>query len=293
MTRVFPKFDGGTLQLFVSEEGFLAECELQVSERVTGFTEKKGSAQEEHEYGPGSVYYQKELNRFFETTGVLWWFPASCVTTERIAEKLLDAFSYKFGVQKRDLGIGLFSSNFSPIGSEKRKGACIFDATHGSLRLTEMLATNFAEVVEESLHFAHAQKEQLTIDELSELKQYVESIKQEGIEDEFSEHCDDDNWVKILAPGEKGIYHSANGPTDVIIIEYRYTPHGLLYELNNPNEKDQYDINPSLSRNRRLSQKIEKVAPTKWLVAANAVQPIPGESKVMEVNLITGESRAC
>ena len=79
----------------------------------------------------------------------------------------------------------------------------------------------------------------------------------------------------------------------MIIIEYRYTPHGLLYELNNPNEKDQYDINPSLSRNRRLSQKIEKVAPTKWLVAANAVQPIPGESKVMEVNLITGESRAC
>ncbi len=74
MTKVFPSFDGGILQLFRSDEGFVAESELQVSERVTGFTEQRGSTKSEYEYGPGSDFYQKELNRFFETTGVCWYF---------------------------------------------------------------------------------------------------------------------------------------------------------------------------------------------------------------------------
>ena len=74
-TMVFPRFQGGVLRLSRSETGFLAEAEMQVSERVLGFTERRGSAKpEEHRYGPSSPYYQREINRFFETTGVCWYF---------------------------------------------------------------------------------------------------------------------------------------------------------------------------------------------------------------------------
>ncbi|MBW2005319.1 MAG: DEAD/DEAH box helicase, partial [Deltaproteobacteria bacterium] len=139
-TMVFPRFQGGILNLLRSDDCFIAEAEMQVSQRVTGFTNQRGSIKEEHLYGPSSQFYQRELNRFFETTGVCWFFTENYLNSEAMAHRILEAFCAKFGVQERDLGTGTFYSNISPIGTEKCKGACIFDATHGSLRLTERLA---------------------------------------------------------------------------------------------------------------------------------------------------------
>src|SRR5439155_6888638 len=138
-TMVFPRFHGGILSLYRSDCGFLAEAEMQVSERVQGFTEQRGSAKEEHRYGPGSTYYQRELNRFFETTGICWYFPEKHLITEAVASSILDAFCSEFGIQQRDLGVGLFNSKQSPFGVGKCQGACIFDETNGSLRLRQRL----------------------------------------------------------------------------------------------------------------------------------------------------------
>ena len=75
-TRVFPRFNGGILAFSKSNTGFIAETEMQVSERVLGFVEKRGGAQPiEHRYGPGPEFFRRDINRFFETTGVCWNFP--------------------------------------------------------------------------------------------------------------------------------------------------------------------------------------------------------------------------
>ena len=74
-TVVFPRFRGGVLNLLQSDDGMVAEVELQVSERVVGFVEQRGRAKTEHLYGPGSEYHQKPIARFFQTTGVCWYFP--------------------------------------------------------------------------------------------------------------------------------------------------------------------------------------------------------------------------
>ncbi len=84
--KAFPQFQGGLLRLWTAESGFVAEVEMQVSERVLGFTERRGSATEKHLYGPASPYFQRELNRFFETTGVAWWFKRAVRISEATVE---------------------------------------------------------------------------------------------------------------------------------------------------------------------------------------------------------------
>ncbi|RLB04014.1 MAG: ATP-dependent helicase [Deltaproteobacteria bacterium] len=291
-TMVFPNFEGGMLKLFRSDEGFVAESEMQVSERVTGFIEQRGSTKENHEYGPSSTFSQRELNRFFETTGVCWWFPVAYVNSEVMASRILEAFCFKFGVQRRDLGIGTFHSNTSPIGLEKCKGICIFDATHGSLRLTERLAENFAEVLEEAISFAQSQRDSLAIYELEELSRFVRDLRSEGIEDiQKIELDDEENWTKVIAPGEKGIYDSAKGPMEVLVLDHRYTPQGLMYELKHPKGRRKFDITTPLSKNVPLLERIVPKTGVKWLVAANTGRPGPGETRMVLVNLMTGESK--
>ena len=71
----FPDLGAGILYLRHFTSGFLAEAEMQVSERVTGFKEKRGKAETAHIYGPGSSFNQQPLMRFIRTTGVCWFSP--------------------------------------------------------------------------------------------------------------------------------------------------------------------------------------------------------------------------
>ena len=54
--------------------------------------------------------------------------------------------------------MGPFHVRVSPTGIEKCLGMCIFDATQGSLRLTERLADSFGDILEEAILFARLQK---------------------------------------------------------------------------------------------------------------------------------------
>src|SRR5439155_26221956 len=63
-TMVFPHFEGDLLTFLRSGAGFVAEAEMQVSERVLGFNEMRGRNKTAYKYGPGSPYSQRELTRF-------------------------------------------------------------------------------------------------------------------------------------------------------------------------------------------------------------------------------------
>lgn len=264
-TMVFPRFQGGILSLFRSQTGFLAEAEMQVSERVLGFTEQRGSVKEEHRYGPTSSYYQRELNRFFETTGVCWYFPEKQTISEAMALRIRDAFCVELGVQERDLGVGLFHSRQSPLGDERCQGVCVFDSTHGSLRLTQRLAENFPQVVAAAISIARAQEDSIALGELEAFRLLVGELRPAVSETLVPSSAGEGDWVTVIAPGQRAIYVSEAGTREVEVVAYRYTPQGLMYQLVPPEPH------------------------TKWMVAAGAVQPLYGETKIVRANLVTGE----
>jgi DEAD/DEAH box helicase domain-containing protein len=268
-TMVFPRFEGAFLQFFRSDTGFLAETEMQVSERVVGFTEQRGSAKpEEHLYGPASLYYRREINRFFETTGVCWYFPDKAVVGERTAQLIAEGFCTEFGVQDRDLGFGIFTAMQSPLGGGRCKGACVYDATNGSLRLTQRLAERFLKVIPTAITIAQTREEVEAVRQLRLLERAAADLRPATAEQQSAGPSQaDGDWVVVIAANQEAIYQSQDGPITVTVKGHRYTPHGLMYELASPSPDG------------------------KWLIADSALIPMEGSTMRILANLVTGETK--
>jgi DEAD/DEAH box helicase domain-containing protein len=268
-TKVFPRFQGGMLNYYRSPDGFVVEAEMQVSERVLGFTELRGSVRSSHQYGPGSPYSQRPLTRFFETTGVCWYFSLPGIMSEEIATRLLSVFCERFAIQERDLGIGAFFARRGPADEPNIAGYCIYDATQGSLRLTQLLATHFHDVATAAAtHPAtHDAVDSTWNTYLQMLASAAEELAPQRLPDMplAGESASDDEWVRVIANGEPAIFLTAESAREVVIRECRYTPRGLMYRLEH-----------------------EDAA---WWVPFNAVQAIHGETKMVQMNLMTGETK--
>lgn len=264
----FPQFQGGIHCLLKSSKGFVAEANIQVSERVLGFTEQRGSAKaERHLYGIGSPYYQHELTRFFETTGVCWYFPESSLRSEEMATILLEAFCNVSAIQTRDVGMGLFYSKLSPLGDEQCQGACIFDAATGSLRLTQKLAETFDGVVLEAVRIATDRGQTDDVTKLQQLSGYSKELRliPQSIEPQIKPLGVAPEWVEVVAEGERAMYSTVAGNEEVVIKGYRYNPDGLTYEI--------VSNDPKLRR----------------FVSTSAVHPLHGLTKLVKYNVYTGD----
>ena len=258
---VFPRFNGGIRSLWRSEVGFVAEVEVQVSERVLGFVERRGSTTEEHRYGPPSPYHQRELNRFFETTGVCWYFPEGCAS-DTAAAQVMETYCEQFGVQARDVGFGRFHSKTSPLGSGTCQGFCIFDATVGSLRLTQKLGERFAEVVRAAGSRAEAGGGAELRASLVHLAGRVSQLSPTGVQERLTiAEGPSRNSTEVIAPGQKAMLKGKTETQTVEVLGHRSTPHGLMYELVPPQ------------------------AGVKWLVAASEIKPLYSETAMLRVNL--------
>ena len=266
---VFPKFHGGVLNFQHSDTGFVAEAEVQVSERVMGFTERRGPNKISNEYGQGSPYAQRPVSRFFETTGVCWYFPDRAVLSEELAQLIRTAFCAVCGIQERDLGIGTFHAQPSSLWDTQCRGICIYDAVHGSLRLTKQLVERFAEVLDAALQLAKTQEphDAALEENLMRLQEYVGAANPAPIDIGIQPEETTDEWATVVAPDQRAIHLGENGNEEVQVIDWRYTPHGLMYQLVSP----QPDV--------------------KWMVAESSVKPINGVTKLQEINLVTGETK--
>ncbi|MBD3335740.1 MAG: DEAD/DEAH box helicase [Candidatus Eisenbacteria bacterium] len=267
-SKVFPKLPGGVFALSRSEKGFLLEAELQVSERVLGFSEHRGGKTTAVMYEPGGAYAQRPVNRFFETTGVCWYSPRKNLVSEGVAQRLLQSFCHLCGIQERDLGAGTFFAKSSTIWDAQCQGMCIYDAAHGSLRLTKQLLERFQEVVDASIGLlSRREQSQDTGLERSirALSGFVETLKPAtprlSEEREVSEQ-----WVRIVAPGEKAMFVDGARSEEVVVLGCRYTPQGLMYKLE-----------PS------------QTAIERWQVSEAHVIPIHGVTGLTSLNLMTGE----
>jgi DEAD/DEAH box helicase domain-containing protein len=274
----FPDFKTGVLGLWRNSHGFLSEVELQVSERVRGFVEQRGQKKEPHEYGPASEYSQKPLNRFFQTTGVCWAFPEA-VKSELVGQRILEAFCFRCGVLERDLGIASFHANEGPSGPTPVQGIAIFDATNGSLRLTDRLAAEFSDV----LALAIDQADDPPVrDALRKLQQLTRGLTADVTSSAAEPTATEGDWIRVIAEKQPAMYLHSDGPIEVTVLDHRYTPHGVMYELE-PIKKPGFHVE---------GNEILHTAAMKWMVLASLVQPKHGVTRFVRVNLITGEQEA-
>ncbi len=136
-----------------SQNGFLAECVMQVTQRVEGYVDSRS----------GKVWAYKELQqrnpnmkprmRNFRTTGVLL-----CVTGDvfergevkrAFVDRLVEVFVREFSVAPRDISGAASKVSVRSLEGGGLRGDCIavYDETYGSLRLTERLYLNFEEIL--------------------------------------------------------------------------------------------------------------------------------------------------
>jgi DEAD/DEAH box helicase domain-containing protein len=278
-TMAFPDFKSGIINAWRSPDGFVAEVELQVNERVKGFVEQRGQTKIANEYGPGSPYSQKPLLRSFKTTGICWAFPEKLDRSEAVATAIMQAFAFACGVHERDLGVALVHANEGPYSPDQVKGAVVFDATNGSLRLTERLGRQFAAVITGALEQADMDSSvQMDLMTLQDLAAALEPVGPPTTQVEPVQT--DGDWVRVIARQQPALYMSGDEPVEVTVVDFRYTPHGLMYQLEPLKEA---------GFTQTANGSITPRHPMKWMVLASAVQPLAGTTAMIRHNVMTGE----
>ena len=123
------------------ERGFLAECHLQINERVEGFRE--GGERKLYEDLRQEKPWMTPKTRDFRTTGVVMridedWFRHPGVK-QSLANLLRDLMLREYSISGQDVDAA--ATNISMIRDGQRErvsdALVLFDATHGTLRLTE------------------------------------------------------------------------------------------------------------------------------------------------------------
>ena len=83
---------------------------------------------------------------------------------------------------------------------------------------------------------------------------------------------------------------AADGPLEVTVLDYRYTPNGILYKLE-PLVQPKPSLHTETTKLGRKNQVVTN-GPLTWMVLATHVQRISGTTRMMRVNLMTGEEQA-
>jgi hypothetical protein len=240
---------------------------MQVSERVTGFIELRGPNRTTHTYDADSPHSQRPLHRFFETTGVCWYFE-NCAPSARSAQAIMDAFCERLAIQHRDLGFGLFQAKSTPMGQGSYRGLCVFDSTNGSLRLSQTLAERFIEVVTMAADRATRDQNTELASELAALLVESQHLRAAESIDPFRPDPTSETVVEVVAAGEPAMLVTPEQTQEVSVLGWRYTPLGLMYQLQHTDTA------------------------IKWQVGAIHIRPIHGRTRTERMDLMTGQAAA-
>ncbi len=140
-------------RLIRGEGGFLAECQMQITERVEGYHDSRTGRF--HAY---AELQQKNPNmrprmRTFRTSGVVLhlatnWFTKAALRRE-LADLICEIFLREYSVAPQDIGAAGTNITVQGLGEygQHRSSIAIYDETYGSLRLTEKLYVNFDQIL--------------------------------------------------------------------------------------------------------------------------------------------------
>ncbi len=243
---VFPNFATARLRQ-TSTTGFLIQCDVQVSEQVTGFQETRGAATVAVTYGPGSLWWQKPVNRFLRTTGVLWHFDDLDKLSSEAVQYLIDAFTRGHAIHRRDIGFGNFQSSNSPLGDVPCKGICIYDDVPGGLRLTERLAHDFPGVLASAIDAASHAGDATSVKQLENCLDKVNMLSEAPANQVlYSDAANGvDGWIELISRNQPAIFEDEGNSREVEVLRYFYGPTGLQYVLKHADPGIVWKVLPS------------------------------------------------
>jgi DEAD/DEAH box helicase domain-containing protein len=221
-----------------STNGFLAECQLQITERVEGFVERderklyKDLRQEK----PAMTAKTRE----FRTTGVVMriaddWFTANGLK-QRLADLIRDLLLREKSISSQDVDSA--ATNISMLQAGKRisisDAIVIYDATYGSLRLTEPVYTELETLIgrlERAMELTPEEAEEFLPGTIASLKRWHAELGPDSAEAFTSlmgagQGHPSNGYLQIYAPGSILARRDVQGVLrDVEIIE------PLLYDV--------------------------------------------------------------
>ena len=181
-----------------SENGFLAECRMQITERVDGFIDSNGK---EHKY---QELRQRNPNlrshtRNFRTSGVVLcinkpWFRQEAAK-RRVSDLLREVFVREYSVLPQDVGSVATRISLRGIENFDARGCCVavFDQIFGSLRLTENLYIEFEHILG---------RLSVAVESASDLREFTPLVTR--IREEFSRFSDSAAPDEMSAPVPEG-----------------------------------------------------------------------------------------
>jgi DEAD/DEAH box helicase domain-containing protein len=211
--------------------GLLAECQLQITERVEGFADR----------GERKLYRDLQAEdpnmraktREFRTTGVVLqisepWFTQKGIKA-RVAEALAELMRREYSISPADVDCA--ATNVALVRDGQRAAMVdaivLYDATHGSLRLSEPAYTSLGTLIERlktAISMTPEKEDLLPADVLKALDAWFLDIGPET--DDLAELIETagaggsrPGWLQVYAPGSIVCRRNAQGLlTDVEIV---------------------------------------------------------------------------
>ena len=226
------------------ENGFLAECQMLVTERVEGYFDNQGqflSYQELQQRNPN----MRPRSRNFRTSGVLLsidqdWFKKGNVK-QTICDKLREVFAHGYSILSHDIGSA--ATNISIRNSAERvsRGSCIaiFDNTYGSLRFTEKLYLEFETILERLRVAAETQASQGVEDFQEIVRQILEEYSTFAPGTALAALADEarEGYEQVFAQGSRVLFRSAGQiASEVEIIDVSIIDGILRYRVSAPGQ---------------------------------------------------------
>ena len=267
------------------ERGFLAECHLQVNERVEGFRE--GRERKQYKDLRQEKPWMSPKTRDFRTTGVVMridedWFRQPGFK-QRIADSLRDLMLREYSISARDVDAA--ATNISMIRNGQREAVAdalvLFDATHGTLRLTEPAYLNLDNLLaqlDRSVRMTPPDDDGVSGEVVAAMRAWLDHLgKEEGGLPEVDDMEDGDGWVQVYDVGSIVARRGAQG----MLHDMKVVGH----EFRVLEDDDKVQLFYLYLRPSRTGR------PVKAMVSAESIQAVGDEWTMVYLNRETGERR--
>jgi DEAD/DEAH box helicase domain-containing protein len=288
-TMIFPNLTSGSIYQARSYGQLTCiECNLQVREALSGYSERRGPNKITVTYptdskATGVFFDQQRFSRNYFTTGVILTHPAlnkSKVETEPICLALFEAFLIIVPFERRDVNFAVDKHRMArnQFAIEKdAKFITIYDQTYGSLRLTSRLM--FGDILRSTIskgieicalgEVTNAKKE--AIEALEGILAETQNPPIDHAVQAEEERQSNQNFIKILLPNSRGLaIHNGNKEFQV---------EGVFFDLKS--QRLSY-------RGRYVEQQYDNKT-TKIILPVEGLIEVPGDANLGYYDLETGE----
>ncbi|QYM77811.1 DEAD/DEAH box helicase [Horticoccus luteus] len=222
----------------------VVETGLQARESVSGFHERRGSAERDVQYPlqenepSGVVYANERFCRHIESTGVLLSHPElsnAAVRISEIASALEDSFLRVVPIERQDLAAGTGRLRVSRRGLQRGdRFVALYDRVYGSLRLSSHLSSPdvLKDVLSRAVTAAQnsASMDAITLQALRALAHSAQELGRQVAELDTPTDTTNPasvNLVQVIRPGTCGV-HRSSGATFQVEGAF-YSPGGIRY----------------------------------------------------------------